>query len=101
MPRFFAGAYKPSSIPPETLAEVAFVGRSNVGKSSLLNALGGPRISAARTSPSPGLTHQLNFFTVADWFHFVDMPGYGFAFAKEQATAAWKDLVSALFLRAD
>ncbi|KAI9227314.1 MAG: P-loop containing nucleoside triphosphate hydrolase protein [Piptocephalis tieghemiana] len=96
-PIFFAGAYKSSSIPEPSGPEVAFVGRSNVGKSSLLNALGGPRIHAARTSEKPGLTAQLNFYRVGEVGVWVDAPGYGFAFAKAGATDAWKSLMDDYF----
>ncbi|KAG1178112.1 hypothetical protein G6F70_003580 [Rhizopus microsporus] len=88
---FFAGAKVPSSIPPESLDEIAFVGRSNVGKSSLLNSLAETTI--VRTSDKPGLTQQLNFFNVGKLFHMVDMPGYGFAFADEQDRVKWRDLM--------
>ncbi|RKP15168.1 P-loop containing nucleoside triphosphate hydrolase protein [Piptocephalis cylindrospora] len=92
-PIFFAGAYKSQSIPEPSGLEVAFVGRSNVGKSSLLNALGGPRVHAARTSEKPGLTAQLNFYRVGEAGIWVDAPGYGFAFAKTGAMDAWKQLI--------
>lgn len=89
---FFAGAKVPSSIPPESLDEVAFVGRSNVGKSSLINAVADSTI--VRTSDKPGLTQQLNFYHVGKLFHMVDMPGYGFAFAEEEQRQQWRELVS-------
>ncbi|EIE84874.1 hypothetical protein RO3G_09584 [Rhizopus delemar RA 99-880] len=88
---FFAGAKVHTSIPPESLEEIAFVGRSNVGKSSLLNSLAETTI--VRTSDKPGLTQQLNFFNVGKLFHMVDMPGYGFAFADEAERAKWRELV--------
>ncbi|KAI8967545.1 P-loop containing nucleoside triphosphate hydrolase protein [Mycotypha africana] len=87
---FFAGAKVPSSIPVETLNEVAFVGRSNVGKSSLINSLA--ETATVRTSDKPGLTQQLNFFNASGQFHMVDMPGYGFAYADEAQRSEWKNL---------
>ncbi len=67
-----------NSLPPESLTEVAFVGRSNVGKSSLINALTG-RKSLARVSQTPGRTRQINFFNLGGRLMLVDLPGYGFA----------------------
>ncbi|KAJ2964028.1 hypothetical protein NQZ79_g962 [Umbelopsis isabellina] len=93
---FFAGAKIPSSIPPESICEIAFVGRSNVGKSSLINALA--QSSTVRTSDKPGLTQQLNFYSVGRLFNVVDMPGYGFAFAEEEQRRQWRELVQILCL---
>ena len=99
-PRFIASAAVPSSMPPESHPEVAFIGRSNVGKSSLLNALTG--VSAlAKVSDKPGKTQKLNFFELGrrgETFNLVDMPGYGFAFASDEAVQRWGDL-SAEYLR--
>ncbi len=75
---FTAGAATIEQMPESTLPEVAFAGRSNVGKSSLINALTG-RKTLARTSRTPGRTQQLNFFNIGGRFHLVDMPGYGYA----------------------
>ena len=75
---FIWGATTAESLPPEKLNEVAFVGRSNAGKSSLVNALTG-RKSLARVSQTPGATRQINFFNLADRLMLVDLPGYGFA----------------------
>ncbi|KAI9502820.1 hypothetical protein GGI25_002599 [Coemansia spiralis] len=88
---FFAGAQQTQSFPSETLPEIAFVGRSNVGKSTLVNQLCGS--TAARTSNKPGLTQQLNFYTANNDFHLIDMPGYGFAFAKEEAKNSWLSVI--------
>ena len=81
-------------LPDPALPEVAFCGRSNVGKSSLLNALTG-RKSIARTSVTPGRTQELNFFDVGDpsVLRLVDMPGYGFAKAPVKVVDAWRRLV--------
>ena len=90
--RFVAGAADAKSLPPETLPEVAFVGRSNVGKSSLVNALTGRRM-LARTSNTPGRTRQLNFFALDDRLMLVDLPGYGYAEASKSAIQAWTRLM--------
>nr|WP_221774184.1 ribosome biogenesis GTP-binding protein YihA/YsxC [Novosphingobium flavum] len=81
-------------LPEPTVPEVAFAGRSNVGKSSLLNALTG-RKSLARASVTPGRTQELNFFEVGDplSFRLVDMPGYGFAKAPPAVVEKWRRLV--------
>ncbi len=82
-------------LPAPVVPEVAFAGRSNVGKSSLLNALTG-RKSLARTSVTPGRTQELNFFDVGDplAFRLVDMPGYGFAKAPKEMVRKWRYLVN-------
>ena len=75
---FVKSATSPSGYPRENLPEVAFAGRSNVGKSSLINALV-QRKRLARTSNTPGRTQLINFFNINDSLLFVDLPGYGFA----------------------
>src|SRR5712671_6460818 len=90
--RFVAGASEPSALPPEGLPEIAFLGRSNVGKSSLVNALTGRRM-LARTSNTPGRTRQINFFALDNRLMLVDLPGYGYAAASKGAVAAWTRLV--------
>ncbi|WP_379545410.1 ribosome biogenesis GTP-binding protein YihA/YsxC [Qipengyuania sp. DSG2-2] len=96
---FLLSAPQLKFLPEPTVPEIAFCGRSNVGKSSLLNALTG-RKSIARASVTPGRTQELNFFEVGDplQFRLVDMPGYGFAKAPLAVVEKWKKLVRT-FLR--
>ncbi len=91
---FVAGAASLESLPGIALPEVAFAGRSNVGKSSLVNALTG-RSTLARTSSKPGHTRQINFFDLARRLYLVDLPGYGFAQVSRSTKEAWQDLASA------
>src|SRR5438270_13623118 len=86
--RFIAGAAEADALPEERLPEIAFLGRSNVGKSSLVNALTGRR-TLARTSNTPGRTRQINFFALGDRLMLVDLPGYGYAEASKSAVQAW------------
>ncbi len=79
-------------LPPPTLPEIAFAGRSNVGKSSLINALL-ERKSLARVSHTPGRTQQLNFFCLGDKFYIVDMPGYGYAAVSKTKVKVWSRLI--------
>ena len=90
--QFFFGAQKLEQLPPLAGTEIAFAGRSNVGKSSLLNALTG-RNSLARTSSEPGRTRQLNFFNLGDRLTLVDMPGYGYARASKDIKADWQGMM--------
>jgi GTP-binding protein len=82
------------ALPPGKLPEVAFVGRSNVGKSSLLNALTG-RKTLARVSQTPGATRQINFFDLAGQLMLADLPGYGFAKVSKAEAAAWQEMIFA------
>ncbi len=90
--RFLAGVAQESQLPDLGLPEVAFAGRSNVGKSSLVNALTGRR-TLARTSNTPGRTQQLNFFDLGGRLTLVDLPGYGFARASKSSIRQWTGLV--------
>src|SRR3954465_2770036 len=91
---FVWGATSPQNFPPESLNEVAFVGRSNAGKSSLVNALTG-RKSLARVSQTPGATRQINFFNLGDRLMLVDLPGYGFAKRSKTEAQAWQEMIFA------
>jgi GTP-binding protein len=92
--RFVSAAGSPQSLPAMKGDEIAFVGRSNVGKSSLINALTN-RNGLARTSHTPGRTQELVFFAADDRVTLVDMPGYGYAAAPKAKVAAWTALIHA------
>ncbi len=96
--RFIAGAADPAQLPKARHPEIAFAGRSNVGKSSLLNRLVGHH-GLARVSKTPGRTQQLNFFVVDDRLTFVDLPGYGFARVPADVQARWKLLIEGYLSR--
>jgi len=89
---FIKSATRPSNYPPADLPEIAFAGRSNVGKSSLINVLVN-RKALVRTSSTPGRTQLLNFFTINDAFTLVDLPGYGFAKVPPAVKAQWGPMV--------
>ena len=90
---FVAGAQHIHQLPEDHLMEVAFVGRSNVGKSSLINALTF-RKSLARVSMSPGRTQQINFFNLGHALCLVDLPGYGFASVSKGTQETWRVLIT-------
>lgn len=81
-----------SKLPDTQFPEVAFAGKSNVGKSSLINALMN-RKSLARTSAQPGKTQTINFYNINDALYFVDLPGYGYANASEEVKAKWGKMI--------
>ena len=89
---FMLGVAKLEQLPLTELNEVAFAGRSNVGKSSLINAITGQK-GLAKTSNTPGRTQQLNYFSVADKILMVDLPGYGYAQAPESLVKQWQKLI--------
>lgn len=89
---FIMGAVQPGAFPRVSLPEIAFLGRSNVGKSSLLNALTKSR-RLAFTSSKPGCTQAINFYRVADQYCFADLPGYGYARVSRDTAAGWKRLI--------
>ncbi len=89
-----AVAVKAGQYPPAGMPEIAFTGRSNVGKSSLLNLLTG-RKSLARISGSPGKTRTINFYRINDEFRIVDLPGYGYAKVSKSVTENWDQMMDA------
>ncbi|MEI7590008.1 MAG: ribosome biogenesis GTP-binding protein YihA/YsxC [Deltaproteobacteria bacterium] len=89
---FIKSAVSPSDYPSHEMLEIAFVGRSNVGKSSLINALTNRR-ALARTSNTPGRTQLLNFFVINNQFVFVDLPGYGFAKVSIKLKNEWGEMI--------
>ena len=98
MTRFVTSAADPRQFPPSGAPEVAFLGRSNVGKSSLINSLVGSKI--AKTSNTPGRTQTINFFEVRRHgkpkaeFMFADLPGYGYARVPKEITAKWSEFIN-------
>ena len=91
-----AVAVKPSQYPSDDLKEIAFAGRSNVGKSSLLNTITG-RKKLARVSGSPGKTRTINFYIVNDEFRIVDLPGYGYAKVSRSVSESWGEMMEKYF----
>jgi GTP-binding protein len=89
---FIIGAAQPSQFPRTSYPEIAFAGRSNVGKSSLLNALTGRR-KLAKVSGTPGKTRQINFFRINERCHFVDLPGYGYARVAKSEREEWSRVI--------
>ena len=89
---FMLGAVSVSALPPADVPEIAFAGRSNVGKSSLINAVTG-RKALARTSNTPGRTREINFFDCSGRIRIVDLPGYGYASAPKDVVKRWTGLI--------
>ncbi|MBL7996602.1 YihA family ribosome biogenesis GTP-binding protein [bacterium] len=88
---FIASVYRNHQVPEPRLSEIAFIGRSNVGKSTLLNTLTGKKL--ARISSTPGKTQCLNYYRVNGSFYLVDAPGYGYAKVPEKLKLAWKRFI--------
>lgn len=95
---FLKSAARPADLPPATLPEYAFIGRSNVGKSSLMNLLLGRR-NLVKTSKTPGKTVTINFFDINGAFRFVDLPGYGFAKRSKSEQDAWRRTIESYLTR--
>ena len=94
---YILSAHLNSQLPPDDGAEIAFAGRSNVGKSSAINAITNQN-GLAKTSKTPGRTQQINFFELDNDFKLVDLPGYGYAKAPEQLRAHWGEFISQFML---
>jgi len=90
--RFELTALKPEQYPDGNLPEIAFAGRSNVGKSSIINALLN-RKGLARVSAEPGKTRGINFYNIDDTMYFADLPGYGFAKVSKEEKASWGEMI--------
>ncbi|MBM7644737.1 GTP-binding protein [Scopulibacillus daqui] len=93
---FIISAVQPSQYPKDGLPEIALAGRSNVGKSSLINKLCN-RKNIARTSQKPGKTQTLNYYKINDKFYFVDVPGYGYAKVSKKEKQAWGRMLETYF----
>ena len=96
--KYLTSAVREEQILRDDLLEVAFVGRSNVGKSSLLNSLCGQK-NLAKTSSTPGLTKMINYFLINGSFRFVDLPGYGYAKTGQKHIANWAGLMETYLLQ--
>ncbi|HBI14242.1 MAG TPA: GTP-binding protein [Desulfobulbaceae bacterium] len=90
---FLQSVFSHKNLPEPDLPEIAFAGRSNVGKSSLINCLVGRR-NLVKTSARPGKTQSLNFFLVDEQLRLVDLPGYGFARVSRETRSSWQDLIT-------
>ena len=98
--QFVGSFYKYAQLPKDNRPQVAFAGRSNVGKSSLLNKLTG-RKKLAKVSNTPGKTRSLNFYLVNEKFYFVDLPGYGYAKVSKTEKAEWAKLIEEYLERSE
>jgi len=94
---FVTSSAKPEQFPSDGLPEIAFLGRSNVGKSSLINALVG-RKGLAFTSSTPGRTQTLNFYRIKGSLYFVDLPGYGYTRVSKELSGQWQDLIESYLI---
>lgn len=95
---YVTSALTPNQLPPPSLPEIAVVGRSNSGKSTLINSLVGQK-NLVRSGKTPGQTQLINFFRVDDRWLMADLPGYGFSAAKQAVTRHWQDLTDAYLTR--
>jgi GTP-binding protein len=95
---FLKSAFKEDDWPKDSKSEIAFLGRSNVGKSSLINSLLSVR-GLARTSSTPGRTQSLNFFDINDQFRFVDFPGFGYAKVPREIKSSWGDMATSFLAK--
>ena len=95
---FLKSAFKEADWPKEARPEIAFLGRSNVGKSSLINSLLGVR-GLARTSSTPGRTQSLNFFDINNQFRFVDLPGFGYARVPKEIKLSWGEMATSFLAK--
>lgn len=95
---FLLSATQPAHYPPAAFPEIAFAGRSNVGKSSLINALV-KRKKLARTSNTPGRTREINFFSVNNGIYFIDLPGYGYAKVPQRTRKSWGPMIETYLSR--
>lgn len=91
-PKFITSCINPNQLPESNLLEIAFAGRSNVGKSSLINALVG-RKNLAHSGNTPGKTRLINYYSIDDEIHFVDLPGYGYAKVSKEEQGLWGKVI--------
>jgi len=97
---FLQGVVDLRQLPKNELREIVYIGRSNVGKSSLLNKMCAKK-NLARTSTVPGKTREINYYIINNTFYFVDLPGYGYAKVPEQMRAGWKKLIEDFLKRGE
>lgn len=97
---FLQGVVDLRQLPKNELREIVYIGRSNVGKSSLLNKMCNKK-NLARSSSTPGKTREINYYIINNTFYFVDLPGYGYAKVPEQMRAGWKKLIEDFLKRGE